>query len=378
MNPTAIKTNVNNDVSVIVVTGGPCAGKTALIDRVVTLLQRHDFAVATLSETPTGLIRSNITPENLTDYDFQELIIREQIRKENIRCRGLLKMNTDKERVLICDRAIFDSLAYIERSAFEEILADLGVSSNTDILSRYDLVVHMVTAANGAEEHYTTENNTARTESPEEARQLDKATKSAWSSHRNHRVIDNSTGFTEKVMRAISAFNRVLHMPNAREKERKHLVTDYGFAEEFVDEHNLSGVELVQAYTKIVDGEEERVRLRRDMETDEVACVRTRKTETKDFGERGETSEDITKSEFRDEVSESVYPAMVKDRYYLYAEGYRFVIDVIKEPVRRAYVEVELVSMEEDPAPPLGLDKHTRQVTGEKKHKAAAIVRRNS
>jgi CYTH domain-containing protein len=236
----------------------------------------------------------------------------------------------------------------------------------------------MVTAANGAEEHYTTEDNTARTESPEEARQKDEATKSAWSSHRNHRVIDNSTGFTEKIMRAISAFGRVLHMPNAREKERKHLVTDYGFAEEFVDEHNLSGVELVQAYTKIVDGEEERVRLRRDMETDEVACVRTRKTETKDFGERGETSEDITKSEFRDGVNESVYPAMVKDRYYLYAEGYRFVIDEIKEPVRRAYVEVELVSMEEDPNPPLGLDKHTRQVTGEKKHKAAAIVRRNS
>ena len=378
MNPTAIKTNVNNGVNVIVVTGGPCAGKTALIDRVVTLLQRHDFAVATLSETPTGLIRSNITPENLTDYDFQELIIREQIRKENIRCRGLLKMNTDKERVLICDRAIFDSLAYVERSVFEEILADLGVSANTDILSRYDLVVHMVTAANGAEEHYTTENNTARTESPEEARQLDKATKSAWSSHRNHRVIDNSTGFTEKVMRAISAFNRVLHMPNAREKERKHLVTDYGFAEEFVDEHNLSGVELVQAYTKISAEVEKRVRRRQDMETDEVEYIKTTKRPTEDFGERGETPESISETDFRNGVSQSDYPVMIKDRYYLYAEGYRFVIDVIKEPVRRAYVEVELVSMEEDPALPLGLDKHTRQVTGEKKHKAAEIVRRNT
>jgi len=38
---------------------------------------------------------------------------------------------------------------------------------------RYDLVLHLVTAANGAEAFYTNANNTARRETAEEARDLD-------------------------------------------------------------------------------------------------------------------------------------------------------------------------------------------------------------
>lgn len=57
-------------------------------------------------------------------------------------------------------------------------------------------MIHLVTAADGAEEFYTLETNEdgVRLESAEQARELDKKTGAAWSSHPAHVIIDNSTG----------------------------------------------------------------------------------------------------------------------------------------------------------------------------------------
>jgi CYTH domain-containing protein/predicted ATPase len=377
MNALDVKTNVNKDVTVIVVTGGPCAGKTAFIERVFELLGRHDFSVATLPETATELMRSNLSPDEFSERDFQELVIRTQIQKENSRCFGLLKKDTNKEPVLICDRGILDSLAYTDKGTFTDIVEGFGVSGS-DLLSRYDLIVHMTTAADGAEEHYTTENNTARTESAQQARYLDQATKEAWSNHPNHRVIDNRTGFTEKIMRAIKAFGRVLDMPDAREKERKYLVTDRNLLLDFVESNNLRGVRTKQAYLEISDRVEKRVRRREQMNGGGVQYIHTEKTPTDDFGEREEKPREITADEFQEGVKRSEYASMVKSRYFLFANGYRFMVDVIEKPVQKVYIEVEVVSMDEDPQLPDPLDEITRQVTGDRQHSAAAIVCRNS
>jgi len=43
----------------------------------------------------------------------------------------------------------------------------------TLVCSRYDLVLHLVTAAHGAEKFYTRSNNATRKETPEQARALD-------------------------------------------------------------------------------------------------------------------------------------------------------------------------------------------------------------
>lgn len=48
---------------------------------------------------------------------------------------------------------------------------------------RYDYVVHLVTAANGAEEFYTTANNNARSEGVELAIKLDSLCSNAWIGH---------------------------------------------------------------------------------------------------------------------------------------------------------------------------------------------------
>ncbi|XP_074636078.1 TRPL translocation defect protein 14-like isoform X3 [Acropora palmata] len=71
--------------------------------------------------------------------------------------------------------------------------------------ARYDQVIHLVTAAQGAEDFYTLANNHSRSEPVEEARKLDKVTQQSWVGHPYVDVIDNSTDFQKKVRRAIDA-----------------------------------------------------------------------------------------------------------------------------------------------------------------------------
>lgn len=78
------------------------------------------------------------------------------------------------------------------------------------LCARYDLVLHLVTAADGAEHAYTLSNNPARTESAEEARALDARLAALWSSHPRRDVIDNSTNFQGKLDRCRDALGRLI------------------------------------------------------------------------------------------------------------------------------------------------------------------------
>ena len=60
-------------------------------------------------------------------------------------------------------------------------------------------VIHMVSAAIGAEEFYSLENHTSRTEDIELARKRDKACADAWVGHPNVDVVDNQSDFYTKI-----------------------------------------------------------------------------------------------------------------------------------------------------------------------------------
>jgi len=73
------------------------------------------------------------------------------------------------------------------------------------IFGNYDGVIHLVTAAEGAESFYTIKNNKARVEGfAEEARLADKRTLEAWVGHPHLKVIDNSTDFENKMQRLMN------------------------------------------------------------------------------------------------------------------------------------------------------------------------------
>lgn len=71
--------------------------------------------------------------------------------------------------------------------------------------NRYNQIVHMVSAANGAEEFYSTEEHACRSEGVGMARELDYKAAAAWVGHPYFDVIDNSTDFETKMNRMIES-----------------------------------------------------------------------------------------------------------------------------------------------------------------------------
>lgn len=74
------------------------------------------------------------------------------------------------------------------------------------------MVVHLVTAAEGAEPHYRLDNNAARTESLELAREVDYKLQRAWLGHPYFTVINNRQDepFKGKIWRAVNAISNRL------------------------------------------------------------------------------------------------------------------------------------------------------------------------
>ena len=84
-----------------------------------------------------------------------------------------------------------DGSAYVPKHLWERILTDYDLVESKLRDQRYDLVIHMSTAADGAENFYTLGNNEARSENMTFAMELDKKLQEAWIDHPNFVQIHN-------------------------------------------------------------------------------------------------------------------------------------------------------------------------------------------
>ena len=153
----------------IAITGGPCAGKTTAMQKIVQEFTEKGYKVFVVSEAATELINGGIRPfgdNALEMYEFQRCVMDTQLSKEKIFER--IANNTKQDTIILCDRGIFDNRAYVSDKEFKELLKERSLNE-MEVSSSYDMVIHLVTAAKGAKEHYTTANNSARTETVEEA-----------------------------------------------------------------------------------------------------------------------------------------------------------------------------------------------------------------
>ncbi len=193
----------------IVITGGPCAGKSSAMSRIKKAFHGHGFTVLFVPETATELITGGVAPWTCGTCDeYQELQMKLQLVKEDI-FRQAAETMTAEKILIVCDRGMLDNKAYMTSESFERIAYSLGLSES-QLIDSYEAVFHLVTAADGAIDFYTTENNCARTETPEEAIVLDRRLISAWSNHPYFKVIDNSTDFENKLRRLIEEISSFL------------------------------------------------------------------------------------------------------------------------------------------------------------------------
>ena len=83
----------------------------------------------------------------------------------------------------------------------------------------------MVSAAEGAEEFYSVENNAARHESLEEARALDKRLVNAWVGHPQFSIVKNTKkGFKTKIDYCLNKVLSFIGMPQASSYTKKFLL----------------------------------------------------------------------------------------------------------------------------------------------------------
>lgn len=195
-------------VKKVVLTGGPCAGKSTALRWIHDIFENKDCKVIFIPETASELIQNGITPwEASALKEFQNLLLRRQLEKEADYEASIKFLNRDKY-LFIYDRGALDGHAYLSNEDWQYCLDDNQITEK-DALGRYDACIHLTTAAKGAEEHYTLGEN-IRTETIEEARDLDDRTLAAWQEHKNHKIIDNSTDFDGKMQRLIEEINKVL------------------------------------------------------------------------------------------------------------------------------------------------------------------------
>ena len=214
----------------IVLTGGPCGGKTTAMSRIAERLENLGFRVFMVPETPTMLFQGGFSLDGVTAAQVVELetVLLTTVMQTEESFRRIAGVYGEPNTVFLCDRGMMDTKAYVSSEMWQTILSNLGQTEVQLRDQRYDAVIHMVTAAIGAENHYTLANNTARTETPEQARDLDRKTQDAWVGHPHLRVIDNSHDFDGKVREAIAAVCRVVGVPEPLEDERKFLVAEVG------------------------------------------------------------------------------------------------------------------------------------------------------
>jgi predicted ATPase len=174
----------------IVLTGGPGAGKTAVLELIRQSFCEH---VHVLKEAASVVFGGGFPRD---DHEScrraaQRAIFYVQREMENA-------ADSHRPAIVLCDRGTLDGLAYWPGPT-EEFWSSLGTSHH-EHLTRYHAVIHLRTPA--LEFGYNRE-NPLRTESAEAAAAIDLRILEAWARHPRRFIIESATEFLDKAAEAL-------------------------------------------------------------------------------------------------------------------------------------------------------------------------------
>ena len=308
----------------IVLTGGPCSGKTTGLAKLSRWLAEQGWHPIVVPETATELILAGITPADAPEL-FQATVLNMQFSREHhYALYSTVLHGQGKQVVMLFDRGVLDSNAYALPGFLQEQLSMLGTTYD-EVMHNYDAVVHLVTAADGAEEYYTTANNEARCETPKQARELDRKLKDAWLGHPHHFIIANEGDFAHKLLRLKQTVAHLLGIPEPLECERKFLLANKPVIPTGV---KTVPVEIVQVYLSVTPEGSERVR---SLTTPDGYTIYTRTEKTRIAGGTSiEREERISAEEFARLLTRRALSnePIRKTRYFFVWEHQRFELDV--------------------------------------------------
>lgn len=186
------------------------------------------FRVLLVPESATVLKKGGalITTGNMRFADavkFQMNLMKLQMSLEDIFIE--IAQTSEKHTIILFDRGVMDGAAYTDENVWQAILDETGWSTIQLRDRRYEAVIHMMTAAEGAEQFYQTENNSARYETLEEAREIDKRLINAWVGHPQFNIIKNKKkGFKTKIDYCMKKTLSLIGMPQPTSMTKKYLL----------------------------------------------------------------------------------------------------------------------------------------------------------
>jgi thymidylate kinase/CYTH domain-containing protein len=237
----------------IVLTGGPCSGKSSSLAYLTERLSDQGYMVFVIPETATLISMNGIDRRKMdraTQVNaYEEANLELQLAFEETYARAVNRIFPGRKKVILLDRGVMDIKAFVTKEDFRAMLKKKGLKEVT-LRDRYTGVVHLVTAADGAEAFYTTINNAARLETPTEARDLDKRTRECWLGHPHLKIIDNRTDFEGKIRRVFDAISQLLGAPASSAPKQRFLVEEVLYDQ--LPPHQV--VEVEQIYLKPKNG----------------------------------------------------------------------------------------------------------------------------
>jgi predicted ATPase len=180
----------NHQVRLVAVTGGPGAGKTAILEIAARTFCRH---VAVLPEA-ASIIFGGGFPRHATEAGrraAQRAIYRVQREVER------LVAEEQQVAVALCDRGTVDGLAYWPEPA-GALWHDVGSELSAE-LARYSAVVHLRTPA--IDKGYT--GDRIRVETARQAATLDQRILDSWAGHPQRTVVPAFADFAAKTSQAL-------------------------------------------------------------------------------------------------------------------------------------------------------------------------------
>lgn len=249
----------------VALTGGPCAGKTSSLSEISNFFRSRGWNVFTSREAASVLLGGGVDFTKCNSeqvYEVQNRILKIMCTIEDSYTAICEAANPGEKCLVVCDRGIMDASVYCDKPTWERCLAFNGLTHDSSD-SRYDGVIHLVTAADGAEDFYSLETNAegVRTESAEAARELDMKTRAVWEGHPSLNIIDNSTDFASKVKRVVAAVCGIVGEvpPSKHLKRRKFLARSFNLRG---SGFNVQTVNCEYAYLISSDGKQHRLRRR--------------------------------------------------------------------------------------------------------------------
>ena len=183
-----------NQIKKIVLTGGPCAGKTTAMVKVIEHFSSLGYKVFTIPEVPTMFTQAGmnyLTSNKDFFFEGEKATFQTQINLEDSFQR--MAETLQQPVIIVCDRGTMDISTYLTEDFWNRIISEQGYT-NTQLRERYDAVLHLSPPSNPAFYQSTH----VRTETLDKAFEIDRKILKMWEKHPNRLVVGGTEHFFEK------------------------------------------------------------------------------------------------------------------------------------------------------------------------------------